>query len=500
MGNQKVTAAMVRREYRKLIRAFLAQIPDGQLALRVQLSVDHYFRRCAVCIWGQGSQITEDYVEVYNAIQTDGAKPGDALYFEVLSRVTDHPSFTAPVFYPQLQQCDEDYGTHLVRSFQGLTEALLLLFAAVDAQVTQREADYVEVCLSILREGKVDPAPKAPQAPVQSNAPDSAAQQKAAQSGQESTEPAEESAPPEETVEELLAQLDELCGLDQVKKDVHSMINLIKVRKLRQENGLPVPPMSLHLVFMGNPGTGKTTVARLIAKLYHAIGVLPKGQLVEVDRAGLVAGYVGQTAIKTQQVIDQAMGGVLFIDEAYSLTSQKGENDFGKEAIECLLKNMEDHRDQLIVIVAGYVDLMSQFICSNPGLESRFNKYFYFDDYNGSQLQQIFLSQCKKNGYQLDKATEEYAQAFFNRLYEERNANFGNARDVRNLFEALVASQADRVSQLEAPTVEDLMAVTLEDFKKAAEEDGEEGESTENLHQSETELAEDPAQPQPPQG
>ncbi len=471
MGNKKVTAAMVRREYRKLIRSFVARIPNKELQLRVMLSADNYFRRCAICVWGQGSQINEDYVDVYNAIQSDGAKPGDALYFEVLSRVTDHPAFTPPVFYDQLLECDKEHHTRLAVQFQSLCESILLLFAAVDDQITRREADYVEVCVGVLRNYSGEPtSPAEPKAPPQGD-PFPGAARSAGQTEPQAQEPERKEEAPEETVEELLAQLDELCGLEQVKKDVHSMINLIKVRKLRQENGLPVPPMSLHLVFLGNPGTGKTTVARLMAKLYHAIGVLPKGQLVEVDRSGLVAGYVGQTAIKTQQVIDRALGGVLFIDEAYSLTSQKGENDFGKEAIEVLLKNMEDHRDELIVIVAGYVDLMSDFISSNPGLESRFNKYFYFDDYNGEQLYQIFCSQCKKNGYEPDQEALAYARSYFDKLYQQRNVNFGNARDVRNLFETLIVTQSDRVSRLENPTVEDLMEVTVEDFKKAAEDE-----------------------------
>ena len=278
-----------------------------------------------------------------------------------------------------------------------------------------------------------------------------------------------EEEPERPNLDELLAELDDLVGLEKIKQNVRSLINLAKVRKLREEPGLPTPAMSLHLVFMGNPGTGKTTVARLIAQLYYAIGVLSKGQLVEVDRSQLVAGYVGQTAIKTGEAIKKAMGGVLFIDEAYSLTGQEGANDFGHEAIETVLKAMEDHRDDLVVIVAGYENLMEKFINSNPGLESRFNRYFVFEDYNGDELYEIFAMRCRKNKYTLNEEAEKFLRDHLKALYETRDDNFGNGRTVRNIFENVVSVQSDRVALIEDPTTEDLMTVLREDVEKAVE-------------------------------
>lgn len=271
-------------------------------------------------------------------------------------------------------------------------------------------------------------------------------------------------APPKENIEDLQKELDSYVGLSAVKREVKDLINLAAVERLRRQHGLPTADMSLHMVFSGNPGTGKTTIARLMARVYHSLGILSKGQLAEVDRSGLVAGYVGQTAIKTRKVIDSALGGVLFIDEAYALVNQENGNDFGREAIEVLLKNMEDHRKDLVVIVAGYSQLMEKFIHSNPGLESRFNKYFYFEDYDGAQLFTILQSMCVKNGYVLTPEGEALARRELMALYEDRDENFGNARDVRNLFEQAVARQSDRVARLEAPTREQLMALRPEDL------------------------------------
>jgi len=284
------------------------------------------------------------------------------------------------------------------------------------------------------------------------------------------TEEAEEPPEQEKTLEELLETLDALIGLENIKQSVKSLINYVKIRELREENELPNPPLSLHMVFTGNPGTGKTTVARILSELYKAIGVLSKGQLVEVDRSGLVAGFVGQTAIKTSEVVTTALGGILFIDEAYALAPDTGAgNDFGRESIETLLKLMEDNRDDLIVIVAGYSEPMERFITSNPGLESRFNRYFVFDDYNSEELYAIFDSMCVKSEYLLTDDAKEYAREHFSFIYENRDDNFGNARHVRNFFENIVAVHSDRISTLEGHTREDLTKVTLEDLEKAAE-------------------------------
>ena len=286
---------------------------------------------------------------------------------------------------------------------------------------------------------------------------------KKAEEKKEEEKPAE----PEKSLEELLAELDSLVGLTTVKEDIHSLLNFIKVAKLREERGMKMPKVSYHLVFTGNPGTGKTTIARLVAKIYKQMGLLPQGQLVEADRSSLVAGFVGQTAIKTKEVIDSAMGGVLFIDEAYALASEETDDAYGREAIETILKNMEDHRDKLVVIVAGYTELMKQFIDSNPGLKSRFNKYIFFPDYTGEEMYQIFERFCKSNGYTIEEEAGKFLQEELNAMYENRGEDFGNARTVRNIFEKAISFQANRIADLAEVTDEHLTSLMLTDIAEA---------------------------------
>ena len=276
--------------------------------------------------------------------------------------------------------------------------------------------------------------------------------------------PAEGGQPPKpaEPEKDPMEELDSLIGLTTIKEDVKEIMAFAKIQKMRKDEGLKSVPVSLHLVFTGNPGTGKTTVARIIGRLYKQIGVLSKGQLIEVDRSGLVAGYVGQTALKTQEQIKKAMGGVLFIDEAYALAQK--DDAFGQEAIDTVLKAMEDYRDDLVVIVAGYTKPMEKFINSNPGLKSRFNKYIEFPDYTIDELEEIFYLNCSKYDYIVEEDAKKQIRARIISRKMQRQENFANAREVRNMFEDIITNQARRVAELESPTHEDMMKITLMDL------------------------------------
>ena len=261
-------------------------------------------------------------------------------------------------------------------------------------------------------------------------------------------------------------ELDDLIGLGSVKQEVRSLANFVKLQKQREAQGLKTAKVSYHLVFYGSPGTGKTTVARIVGRIYKDLGVLKKGHTVETDRAGLCGEFVGKTGPKTDTVISKALDGVLFIDEAYSLVPEGGAgNDYGQEAISTILKRMEDYRDRLVVIVAGYKDEMQRFIDSNPGLQSRFNRYIDFPDYSSGELADIFKMYLKKNQYTLAPDAEDYLKEQFDYVVEHKDRNFGNARFARNVFEKSIQQQANRLAGQTNLDKAHLTELTVEDLK-----------------------------------
>ncbi|UUV27217.1 MULTISPECIES: AAA family ATPase [Lysinibacillus] len=267
----------------------------------------------------------------------------------------------------------------------------------------------------------------------------------------------------EQEIAKLQKQLDSLVGLPNAKKELHNLINFIKIQSLRVDHGLTSFPITYHLVFSGNPGTGKTTVARIIGQIYKHLGVLSSGHFVETDRAGLVAGYVGQTALKVQEVVNKAKGGVLFIDEAYSLMNDK-QDAFGKEAIDSLLKAMEDLRDDLVIIVAGYTELIEEFLQSNPGFKSRFNHFVQFDNFSTDELYDIFAMLCQTNDYQFGEAFAQHMKTQLRHMPIETIPNFSNGRYIRNLFEKLVTIQSNRLIQQAIISREELMTFEEQDI------------------------------------
>ncbi|HLL75628.1 MAG TPA: AAA family ATPase [Pyrinomonadaceae bacterium] len=380
--------------------------------------------------------------------------------FPLLARASALPEIVqkrldrTPAFVSYLETYDARHGTrHADRARHALFQFANLVIKA-DGRITPSE----EAALADFKQALY---PRG--GPAADDAKEAAKEGTAA--GEE--EAAEELKPPR-PLEELLAELDALVGLERVKQDVRQLINFLKVQRMREEQKLKTMPASRHLVFYGNPGTGKTTVARLLAQVYRTLGTLRRGHLIETDRAGLVAGYVGQTAIKTKEVAEGALGGVLFIDEAYTL-SQGGGNDFGREAVETLLKMMEDHREELVVIVAGYTAKMQEFLDSNPGLRSRFNKHLRFDDYDTPQLVQIFKGFAARADFRLRPGAEAELTKLFDSLASTRDENFGNARTARNVFEMAVSRQADRIVSL--PHVDREILTNIEPPDIPTEED-----------------------------
>ena len=382
---------------------------------------------------------------------------------------------------PLLLRCcvamDDKDGTSCAQQFIDGVSALLYAAAECDKDMNGQELQFITSYIGSLRTfllsraaGKrkqAEPLPK-------ENA------EKKQEEAEKPEQPKEE-----ETLEEMLAELDSLIGLEGVKREVRTLINLIKVRKMRQEHQMKIMDMSFHMVFTGNPGTGKTTIARLVAKIYRKLGFLSKGQLIETDRSGLVAGYVGQTAGKVTEVVNSALGGILFIDEAYALARKGMENDFGREAIDTLVKLMEDNRDDLVVIVAGYTDEMHDFLTSNPGLISRFNKYIDFPDYTDDELMAILAMNAKKQGYVVTDEANAVVREMLAKMTLGERMDFGNARGMRNTLEKLVQEQANRLAAETGDVTREMLELLTEaDARTALEMPKGEEKSEENNEES----------------
>lgn len=397
--------------------------------------------------------------------------------------------------FETLRQVDEAKGSRLARTYYDEAMTLAHTVASLDQYPSDHELRAIVSFQRLLMAALPSTTPKA------ATETGSGAGSNTAEDPTEDSAEAEVPLEPPEPLEDVLAELDALIGLEAVKEEVKLLSALLRVQRLRAERDLPVVDNTKHLIFSGNPGTGKTTVGRLLARIYRSLGVVEKGQLVEVDRSGLVAGFVGQTAAKVQEVFDSADGGVLLIDEAYSLT-RGGEKDFGREAIDAVVKNVEDRRDSMVVILAGYPKEMAELVATNPGFQSRFPKTIYFPDYDNAELVAILELISDKGTYHLTDEAEDAAEAWFGA--HERGHGFGNGRLARNLFEAAVSRHANRLVAIESPTDEQLTTLEAVDIAAVPTEDDREsaGDSPMASADEEFDRAADqtPVQPERPAG
>lgn len=447
--------------YRKAVSSFLDAYPDRTLLSRSK-DIDSFFRVCAIALWnGFGVDIptcTNAINEIY-CKETERRVYAETEIKAAYSEISDKKvNIKIPSFFCDIVDYDASHNTNFSRRFAVGMQVILLTFTLIDQEVSFDEArmiskfyqtltDYCDEKKVVFYKNDVDPFSFVEKTNNNKTKPASVKTEKRQITDNK----------------DCFEELNNLIGLKNVKAEINEIANFAKVQKMRKEKNLPLSPMSYHLVFTGNPGTGKTTVARLVAKIYKNLGIISKGQLVEADSSDLVAGYVGQTAIKTGELVKKAVGGVLFIDEAYTIT--ENEQGYGQEAVDTLLKLMEDYRDDLVVIVAGYPELMKKFINSNPGLKSRFNRYIQFEDYNNEELYDIFNLLCNKNKYVISENAKPEIKKYLEHMRDANGKDFGNGRDVRNYFESVISKQATRLSEAENITDEDLSLITYDDVK-----------------------------------
>ncbi len=474
--------------YKKSIDAFIKSYPKSNEELILQ--IDNYSRACAMYFWSLFGVDTNDCVAAINEIYVSSNKfVYEKAHIEAAKEKLTSRNYSMPVpkFFYDIIAFDKENKTNYSRRLANCFQILDIVYVMIDDNVEENEADtiillqneLVKTCNSehilpvrsdINPRDFITPQKKEKLFVSADNINDLKRENDNTHQGK--TLPAkitigepeqnEPTAAKEKTTVDAMDELDNLIGLTKAKKEIHEVSDFATIQKARKEQGLPVSEISFHLVFTGNPGTGKTTVARLVAQIYKKLGIVSEGQLIEVSAKDLVAGYVGQTAIKTGEIIEKAKGGVLFIDEAYTLLDKTGQG-FGQEAIDTLLKEMEDHRDDLAVIVAGYDNLMKDFIESNPGLKSRFNKYIHFDDYTADEMYQIFELLCRKGAYNTSGEASELLKAYFDSICQKPDKSFANGRTVRNIFEKIISKQAKRIASEKNITKELLSNIEAED-------------------------------------
>jgi len=379
------------------------------------------------------------------------------ILLELKGAIADENSLTLPSI---LNKHDEDKGTRLLDTTVNSMYRFAQVIVKADGQITMEEMAALSQVWQMLH------TYHNPDAYLQ-QATQSATPTAIAQPNPQPTPPPPTPtvpAPSPQGLEAVMDELNQLIGMDNIKEEVKSLTNFLKVQKVREDRGLATTSVSLHSVFSGPPGTGKTTVARLVSRIFQELGFLAKGHLIETDRAGLVADYIGGTSKKVDEKVNSALDGVLFIDEAYALTPKDSSRDFGQEAVDTLLKRMEDYRKRLVVIAAGYTDVMVRFVESNPGLKSRFNRYFYFKDYTPDELVAIFNKMCRDSHFHPTEEANQKLKALLAELYEQRDRTFGNARLVRNLFEKTIERQANRLAVINTLTDEILTTILPEDI------------------------------------